>query len=225
MSSDRLSICGGLLLLSLVGGIAWAVAHWGATYEPEETSGEPRPKVYSQELARDLVVNKHGLYGVDLLKCGSCRIEKMRRGLFTLGGLNVLVIEDLELVLQEFQGSIEDCGRQSAEDVLKSLGISDALMEKGKSHRSFSDVRISSLRINLLRDDGTVVPFLHAKSAKAAKRGGLKLDGCRFMSGGQWPWRPHSDPVLSVRHGVVVMSCGGDLQPIGSLIGVGSPAE
>ena len=202
-----------------------AIVHWGIKHEQEAPSGDVRPKVYSQELARNLVVNKHGLYGVDLLKCGSCRIEKMGRGLFTLGGLNVLAIDDLEIVLQEFHGSIEDCGRQSAEDMIRSIGISDALMEKGKRNRSFSDVVISGLRISLLRDDGSVVPFLQAKTARAARRGGLKLDGCRFLTGGQRPRRLSADPVLSVRNGVVVLSCGGDLQPIGALIGVGNPAE
>ena len=33
------------------------------------------------------------------MRCGKCFLEKMRKGVLTFGGLNVLVLEDLKVVI------------------------------------------------------------------------------------------------------------------------------
>ena len=57
--------------------------------------GAKTSKRFSRELAADVSLRRHGVYGVDFVLCGSCWIEKLKHGPFTFGGLNVLVLKDL----------------------------------------------------------------------------------------------------------------------------------
>lgn len=153
---------------------------------PREEKEPRKPKVYTRVLGEDLRVTRRGLYGIDVLRCGACRLEKRRRGPLTFGGLNVLVLEDLHVVLPEApvketaQGA-EPADTATAEEILGNMGVGrDFLRAHGVSWR-FSGLRVERLAVSRL--EGTNVVEVFAASAGEAKRDGLHLRECAIISG------------------------------------------
>lgn len=192
------------LLLSF-GATAAFLAGWGvwiairATDMPVQT--EPRKaKVFRQNLIKDLRVTRHGVRGVNFIKCGACRLEKRRQGVLTLGGMNMLVLEDLEVVIppdDPSKPSPQRSGAHAASEhvdgtavasvdeksdakaVVRRMGIGDGfLAERGLAYR-FSGVRISKLKVSRLEGSNTVVRVFTARSAEA-ESDGLSLSSCRI---------------------------------------------
>lgn len=137
-------------------------------------------KAYSRTLVEDLSVSRHGLYGVDLVKCKSCRVEKRKKGIFTLGGFNILVIDDLDIILPPEEG----CERPATEgdgdsprSMARRMGVSDSFLSAQGMPISFSGLKINGLSVGRLTAENKPEPAFAAKSAKAV-RGGLELSGC-----------------------------------------------
>ena len=172
---DRLFIIGGAacFLLLVVGAVAIAVL--------STTDGrveEAQTKVFRKTLAEDLRVTRHGVYGVDFVKCRSCRLEKRKRGPLTFGGLNVLVMEGLSIVIPPDEGekSVE-AADDSPRSLVRRLGVSDGFLTGRGLPVKFSGLRISNLEVSRLSDGNRPELVFSAQKAEAV-RGGLALAGC-----------------------------------------------
>ena len=158
-------------------------------------------KVFKRRLAEGLRISRDGYYGVHLVKCNSCRLEKRKSGALTMGGLNVLVLEGLEVTVpprgddapgpgeKKGESDADKKGETDAGEVVESLGVSrEFLSSRGMPYR-FSGVKISDLSIFRLEQaedsspDGTEyrsVPALTAGSGEAVQ-GGIELRNCRIF--------------------------------------------
>ncbi len=189
MVDERISfgllLGGGAVLACLLGFGTWAAL------EKSDSLGLARKpaaktKVFKRQLMEDLRVTRHGIIGVDLVKCRSCRLEKRKKGPFTFGAMNVLVLEDLEVVLvpdDDAQADTPKADSPDADDsraVVRRLGISDGFLAKRGLPFKFSGVKISNLAVGRLEGTNTVVRLFSARSGEA-KSGGLALSGCRIM--------------------------------------------
>ena len=172
---DRLFIIGGTVgFLSLVAG-AIAIAVLSNT---DRRSEEARPKVFRRTIAEGLRVTRRGAYGVDFVKCRSCRLEKRKRGLLTFGGLNVLVLEDLSIVIPPEEGEKSaDVADDSPRSLVRRLGVSDGFLTGRGLPVKFSGLRISNLEVSRLADGNRPELVFSARKAEAV-RGGLALAGC-----------------------------------------------
>ena len=141
---------------------------------------ERRTKTFSRELAEDVRVSRHGVYGVDFVRCGTCRLEKRKKGPLTFGAFNILVLEDLRVVFPENATKSKSSPRAddaaSPKEMLSGMGLGDSFwMSHGVVPR-FSGVRIE--RLEVCRFDGTnVLSAFTARYAESARRG-LKLTDC-----------------------------------------------
>lgn len=194
-----LAFGGGLALAALLG--------WGVWRAVLRTDARPPPdaprqdKVFRRTLMENLRVTRHGVRGVDFVRCGVCRLEKRKRGALTFGGMNVLVLEDLDVVLppagDDRAGAsaaavdgAED-GRparpeEPSRDVIRRMGISDDFLAARGIPFRFSGVRVARLTLNRLQAVGgtnAVARVLSARSAEAA-RDGLALTDCRLTRPG-----------------------------------------
>ena len=180
---------------------------------------EARRKRFSSTLAEGVSVDHPDASGADLIRCGSCRIEKLRKGPLTFGGINVLVLEDLQVTLsdslvQAREESPEADREPSVREVLGALGSMDRFLEMQGLRGSFSALRIE--RLGVFRLDGTnPVPVFSASRGEAC-RDGLRLSGCVVSEDGCDT--PRHDAVLRVRPRLRLEWRGGgmDLLPQGS---------
>ena len=175
---------GGALLFGLMGLCVWMAIRQSADTAAQTPA---RPKVFKRALAEDLRLTRHGVYGVDFIRCGVCRLEKRKRGALTFGGFNVLVLEDLRVVLPP--GGVEketDATPRRSDDprsVVRRMGISEDFLSGRGILFKFSGVRISKLEVNRLEGTNTVVRVFTASGAESAREG-LALTGCRLFRGG-----------------------------------------
>ena len=169
---------GGLLFLLLVAGVLW-VALRAADDRADVPSPSP-PKVFKRTLMEDLRVSRPGVRGVDFIRCKTCRLEKRKRGVLTFGGLNTLVIEDLEVVLPNDDAEGRTEASSSAKDVVQKIGISDGFLADRGLPYSFSGVRIAGLTLSRLLCDNTPQRLFSAKKAEAT-HGGLALTDCHVV--------------------------------------------
>ena len=172
------TIAGALAFVMSAGALAFFAARY-VNFD-EDSERKPRQKHYRETLVEGLAVNRHGLYGVDLVRCRSCRVEKRKKGIFTLGGFNVLVIDDLDIILPPEEG----CERPATEgdgdsprSMARRMGVSDSFLSARGMPISFSGLKINGLSVGRLTAENKPEPAFAAKSAKAV-RGGLKLSGC-----------------------------------------------
>lgn len=137
-------------------------------------------KRFSRELAADVSLRRHGVYGIDFIRCGSCRIEKLKHGPFTFGGLNVLVLKDLAVVIPPREENNPESGPMTARSFAARLGMNDDFLRAQGAGLKFSGLRIE--RLQLSRLEGTnVVKVLSAKAGEA-KGDGLHLTDCSIMN-------------------------------------------
>ena len=147
-----------------------------------------RGKVYQRTLVEGLRVSRHGCFGVDFVECGSCRVEKMRKGPLTLGGVNVLAIDDLKVVLPPKgdawrSGAVNGDGKHSAaHDVAKRLGVSDGFLKNNGLPLKFSGLRIKSLAVDRLQDYNSRPEKVFFADSGEAVRDGLSLSGCTIFA-------------------------------------------
>lgn len=165
----------------------------------EDVRPPARRKQFARTFAEGVRVDHPDAPEADLLRCGACRIEKLRKGPFTLGGVNVLVLEDLQVTLSDSMAPREkpsdgDDRGPSAREVLGTFGSVDRFLSLQGVRGRFSDLRIE--RLEVLRLEGTnAVPFFSAARGEAC-RDGLKLSKCSVAS--EEGVAPH-DALLRVR--------------------------
>ena len=155
-----------------------------------ESDVAPRgQKAYSSTLVEGLSVRRHGLYGVDLVSCRSCRLQKRKMGVFTIGAMNVLVVDELSVVLPrggEPDGSAAAEDSADARSFARRMGLSDSFLAVRGVAPKFSGLRINGLSVSRLTDEDKPEVAFTAKSAEAV-RGGLKLSGCVVHEAGRSP--------------------------------------
>ena len=170
---------GGVALAALVGFGSWlAIRHLDSAGSADRRS-HVGAKSYRQTIAENLRVTRHGIRGVDFIKCGSCRVEKRKKGFLTLGGMNVLVLEDLSVVLPRMEPELKSPDRNGsdARSIVRRMGVSDGFLKERGLPMRFSGLKISNLSVSRLSEANTAEPALSARSAEAV-RGGLRLSGC-----------------------------------------------
>ena len=172
----------GAALAGLIGFGTWAALEWSDSLA---RSPAAKTKEFKRQLMEDLRVTRHGIRGVDLIKCRSCRLEKRKKGPFTFGAMNILVLEDLEVVLVrdgDAKADISKAGSHESDDsraVVGRLGISDGFFAKRGLPFKFSGVKISNLAVGRLEGSNAVARVFSARSGEA-KSEGLALSGCRI---------------------------------------------
>lgn len=175
---------GGVLFLGLM---VWLPFVWDTPPTPSGRTAPLRPKKFKKVLAEDVRVSRYGIYGVDLIRCGSCRVEKRRQGPFTLGGFNVLVLEDLSVIVpgKTAFGEPAVSGEKgdpatTSRDVAAALGLSDGFLKSRGLMPKFSGLRVERLSVARLDAATNVVPLFVAVSGEA-KSDGLHLKQCAII--------------------------------------------
>lgn len=138
-------------------------------------------KRYSQVLTEGAVLNKHGVYGVDFVRCGKCSVKKLRKGPLTFGGMNVLVLDDLKVVIPPREAAATNSADGvTAREIAGRMGVDDSFLGSRGVGLKFSGLRINGLALSRL--DGTnVVPVLSAPFGEA-RRDGLHLRDCVIIN-------------------------------------------
>ena len=159
-------VCG----LSAVAAIALAI--WGVTRLLDNADvASPRNRVqktYRRTLAEDLRVTREGVYGVDFVKCASCRLEKRKKGPLTFGGLNVLVMEDLSIVMPREEEHHKETPEvdKTPRGIARRLGISDEFLSSRGMPVRFSGLsRRSTTRRR--PQSGSTCPFPRASARRS----------------------------------------------------------
>ena len=173
----------GVLFLLTIG--SFYVIH---NFVPERgTATSHRDKVYQHTLVEGLRVSRQGCYGIDFIECGSCRIEKKRKGPFTFGGLNVLAIDNLKVVLPPKDGernlnaAKESNSRSSVRDITRRLGVSDEFLKSNGLPLKFSGLRIKTFAVDRILDYGSPPENVFVADSAEAVRNGLSLSGCTIF--------------------------------------------
>lgn len=180
----RRSFLGGAFLALL--GIGCAIPFFFSSNG--EQGGLPSaPKRFKRQLGDGFQLSRHGLYGVNLIECGKCSIEKKKNGIFTFGAFNVLVLEDLKIVLPPQTNRAESAGGVSisecvsAKAVLEGMGVDCSFLRGRGGDMRFSELKVNGLTLSRLVD-GRIVPAFTARSGESV-RSGLRLSGCTVFDG------------------------------------------
>ena len=179
-------VSGTLLMLGLFSWGAWLAAH--QTGYLSSRASARNSKVFKRTLVEGLSVTRHGTFGVEFVKCGACRMEKRKSGVLTFGGMNVLVIEDLDVVIPpqdpcESDASADSHDHDDSRALVRRMGISDGFLSERGVPFKFSSVRIARLNVSRLEGSNEVVRVFSAKSAES-NRDGMALEGCRVAQQG-----------------------------------------
>lgn len=181
MSCERII---GMAVVVLLLGLATAYVVSDGQGEPS-SNGEGRRKSFGLQLASDVSVRKHGYYGIDFIRCESCRLEKRKLGGLTIGAFNVLVLKNLQVVIPPTVGTdgevepFSEPTRGSAEEIAGRLGVTPDFLRLNGTGAGllFSGMKIDGLEVSSLDAATNVVPRFSARSA-VAKRDGLHLSDC-----------------------------------------------
>jgi len=157
----------------------------------------PAP-VRERSLGEKIVLSQSGLYGVSLVKVAKAHVRKLRKGPFTIGAINELVLEDVDLTLpvgyEELgstgtgEGSDNDESQTAPAAMLDKLGLNASHLRLGMGAPRFSALSISSLTVSRL--EGTnAVPWFAARHAEAKRSGLLLEDGWSVEDGRRTEWK------------------------------------
>ena len=155
--------------------------------EGQDAMGPVRKRNFTVGLAEGVSVRRHGIYGVDFIRCGKCRVEKRKLGALTLGCFNVLVLEDLSVVIPPREPaddavSNESGGGVSARELAEGLGLNEGFLKSQGCRLRFSGLKISGLSVATLDAASNAVPRFVAANG-TAERDGLHLVGCGIITG------------------------------------------
>jgi len=193
--SDRRSLFGyPLLAVILIAACSVGVLRIDMSLQPDK---RPAP-VRERNLGEEIVLTQSGLYGVSLVKVGKAHMRKLRKGPFTVGAINELVLEDVELTIPVGIEGMRDEGRGMRDegrgasgapaDVLDRLGVEPNSLHLGGKLPRFSALAIRNLKVARLTGTNAV-PWFAAAHAEA-KRGGLSLsDGWSVEDGRRTDWQ------------------------------------
>ena len=168
-------VAGSIAFALVVGGGIWlALRYVDAHGLGDARATQRQKKEFRKVLAEDLRVTRHGVPGVDLLRCGTCRLEKRKRGPLTLGGMNVLVLEDLSVVLPQEDSpeaggengvAASDSKRWSdARSIVQRFGITDGFLANRGLPVRFSGLRILNLSVSRLVGENSTQLLFKASS-------------------------------------------------------------
>lgn len=152
---------------------------WLSDSARNEVETPRRPKRYGKVMAEEAVINKHGVYGVDFIRCRRCSVEKLRKGPLTFGGLNTLVLEGLEIVLPPETSEVTATGSSTPKEIVGRMGMDDGFFRAQGASRKFSALRVEDLTVSLLHGTNVVRAFSAAHGE--AKQDGLHLRDCVIM--------------------------------------------
>ena len=140
-------------------------------------------KSFRCDLAEDVRLSRHGVYGVDFVRCGKCSLEKRRKGVLTFGGLNVLVLEDLKVVIPPADTTKTNAVAEgiSAREIASRLGVDNSFLGMRGVGFRFSGLRIVGLELAHL--EGTNVVQDLSASRGEMSLGGLLLRDCGIIDG------------------------------------------
>ena len=174
-----LSFFGFLLLLMVITGSFFLVPEVA-----EKISSERRHVKLNRDIAEDVRVSRFGFYGIDFVSCARARMEKLKRGPFTLGCFNVLILDELKVVLPDVCAKTDMFGGVSPEhdalakmtpsELLSQMGVSSDFLAMNGVVKRFSGLRINGLEISRLNAATNVVRVMTARKAEM-KRNGLEL--------------------------------------------------
>jgi len=186
--SNRWVIAGALFIVALMVA-ASVVATLKIDVSPTVEKARRPPR--TQELAEGVKISQHGLYGVNLVTIGKAHMRKLRKGPFTIGAINELVLEDVTLALPEelWKGEEKVKGegqgqerngqpsnpQTSAKTMLGRLGINAGNLKMGGKMPRFSALQVRGLRVSRLVGTNAVPWFAAARGD--AGRNGLELQG------------------------------------------------
>lgn len=174
----------GMMEAVLIGWGTWGVLQCVDSHPHTEVLGQE--KVFQRTLAEDLKVGRYGLHGIDLIKCGICRLEKRRNGVLTFGGFNILVLEDLSVVLPP----VDDAGEERkctvgdadvSREVVKRMGVSPEFLRRRGLGARFSGLRISRMTVGCVSDGGKKMELLFTAHSAESDSKGLTLSGCEIF--------------------------------------------
>lgn len=169
----------GVLLLLVA--FAWIVIRVAFSTSPDVENLEGN-KRYAFDVAEGFRLCNPRL-PVDSIAFRSCRIEKMRMGALTLGGFNVLIIDDLILNLPLDRSDLDESPDTNEVRRLSSqVGLTDAVRKSvGLGGRKFSGIRINGLAVNRIVDRNVQPVFTAAFAENRGKS--LALKGCVVFDG------------------------------------------
>jgi len=200
--SERLMIMiSGFLAAVLI--VACGVSALKIDLTPKSTSEKPVER--TRQFGEGLKLAQHGLFGIDLVSIGKAHMRKLRKGPFTIGAINELVLEDVSLVLpEEMWKDGKDEGQESADNdgagkkpeekgdpgpraMLSKLGLDASRLKLGSKMPNFSALLIRGLAVSRLTGTNAV-PWFAAKRGKAGRAGLELLDGWSVENGKSNGW-------------------------------------
>lgn len=144
-----------------------------------------------KKIAEDVVVSRNGIYGVDFVRCGQIRIEKIKRGPFAFGAFNRLVLDDLRVVIpikskkSNIDGLKSDTSTKStAKDILQNIGVDTDFLVANGINRKFSGLLINGLNISKLDSATNIYEVIQAKKAELKIPVGLELMDVKITEDG-----------------------------------------
>lgn len=143
-------------------------------------------KRFRRELACDVAVRRHGVFGVDFVACDRAYIEKMKCGMFSIGAFNVLVLDGLSVVLPPGEppdACVEANEVQDAARLLEELGVTKDILRGNGLRARFSGLRINGFRLATIDAESNVIPRLAAVRGELS-RAGLMLRDCDIIQKG-----------------------------------------
>lgn len=156
---------------------------------PREGTGSVPKRTH--DFGEGIRVSQHGLYGIDLITLGHAHMRKLKKGPFTIGAINELVLEDLSIIWpgeqwqsrgKESGSAVVEAAGDAPRAILSRLGVETGSIRIGGKIPRFSALTIYRLSVAELKGD-KVVPWFSA-SVATAEEGGLALESCNIVQSG-----------------------------------------
>ena len=178
-----------VLLCAILIGVSLNVIQLGEliSFDRENDVIVASEKIYTHQVAEGLSLQSGAFPGGNLVCFDSCRIEKQKRGGFSFGAFNVLVIDNLKIVFPLESAQLKDdpvqkqrkIGRVPVDNFLKK-----ELEKLLASYPQFSSLRINGLFVDVVAVDGkSLRNVLTSEEATVGlKKHALELSDCSFLS-------------------------------------------
>lgn len=150
-----------------------------------------KPKILTREVVKGFSIQTGQYPGEDLIRIESCRIEKQRKGGFSFGAFNVLVIDRLEICLPPDKPSAltiltPDLG-QAKGRLDEKNPLTEEVYKLLAYYPKFSSIRINHLSVGLMGPSGDTkddkaLNILTAGRAESGCDQTLKLRDCEFLT-------------------------------------------
>ncbi|WP_136079910.1 hypothetical protein [Pontiella desulfatans] len=149
---------------------------------PDSVDSVPSAKIYTHEVAEGMSIQSGALPGVRLVEFDSCRIEKQRKGGFSFGAFNILVIDQLKIAIPRKQAGAGGEGGLPAGSGFNRDDLEIEFRKILSAYPRFSALEIRGLSVDLAGRDGGLVRVLEAGLATAGRNKTLELSTCEFLT-------------------------------------------